>query len=728
MFADSLQHILAEIERIDLLIEAQVAMARQRHVTDEHFQGLYIPEEELDRLLAQPLGAPRWAVPEDNERRQLLEQKLERLKSQIGERASQSLLHGVQLRLSHLAQAFHLDGFDVDCLLICLAPELDLRYERIIGYLHDDVTKKRPTVELVLNLLAPSLEAKLVRRERFSSDAPLFRNHLLEIFEEPAQCRSPLPGRFLKLEDRVSSYLLGSDSLDERLRDYTEKLIPDVHAGRSHSDLEVQRRLRALVKSGGTAEQPVVYLQGPYGSGKQGVAESLSEDLNLVLLIVDVERLPPAADLLDNALALLHRESVLQPGTLFFKGFDALLNEDKRPLLEVFMRSLPRQREVMFLEGEAAWEPAKLARRGAFIRVEAPTPQFGQRAGIWSAALNGDQRAENPLNVQDLATKFRFTDGQIRDAVATARSLARWRDCDEGAITMPDLYEACRLHSNQRLTSLARKINPVHRWSDIVLPADRLEQLREICNHVKYRDRVYGEWGFDGKLPLGRSLTVLFAGPSGTGKTMAAGILAAELGLDLYKIDLSTVVSKYIGETEKNLSRIFGEAETSNAILFFDEADALFGKRSEVKDAHDRYANIETGYLLQRMEEYTGVAILATNFRKNMDDAFVRRLQFTVEFPVPNHADRLRIWDTAWPESTPRAADLDFEFMARRFELSGGNIQNIVLAAAFLAADNGGQVRMSHLMRATRREYQKMGKIISDGEFAAQGFQSELES
>ena len=282
---------------------------------------------------------------------------------------------------------------------------------------------------------------------------------------------------------------------------------------------------------------------------------------------------------------------------------------------------------------------------------------------------------------------------------------------------MPDLYDACRLHSNQKLATLARKITPKYAWDDIVLPADRLEQLREICNHVKYRDRVYGEWGFDRKLSLGKGLSVFFAGPSGTGKTMAAEIIAGELGLDLYKIDLSTVVSKYIGETEKNLSRIFTEAETSNAILFFDEADALFGKRSEVKDSHDRYANIEIGYLLQRMEEYEGVVILATNFRKNMDEAFVRRLHFTVEFPFPNEEDRRRIWEGVWPEDTPRDPGLDLDFLAQRFELTGGNIRNIALAAAFLAADDSGVVVMPHLIRAMQREYQKMGKVVTETEF-----------
>jgi SpoVK/Ycf46/Vps4 family AAA+-type ATPase len=286
---------------------------------------------------------------------------------------------------------------------------------------------------------------------------------------------------------------------------------------------------------------------------------------------------------------------------------------------------------------------------------------------------------------------------------------------------MADLYAASRLQSNRKLASLAQKIVPHYVWEDIVLPADRLVQLREICNTVKYRSLVYDEWGFDGKLSLGKGLNVLFAGPSGTGKTMAAEIMANELALDLYKIDLSTVVSKYIGETEKNLARIFAEAETSNAILFFDEADALFGKRSEVRDSHDRYANIEISYLLQKMEEYEGVTILATNLRKNMDDAFVRRMHYTVDFPFPNQKYRRRIWEKMWPDETPRSSELDLAFMARQFELAGGNIRNVALAAAFLAADDGRVVDMGHLVHATKREYQKMGKVVGEEEFGEYG-------
>jgi len=383
----------------------------------------------------------------------------------------------------------------------------------------------------------------------------------------------------------------------------------------------------------------------------------------------------------------------------------------------VLLRGLEEQPGLAILGGNSPWEPADVFRARPFVRVEFPRPAYHERIALWQAALEGTTPEGGEDELLALASKFRFSGGQIRDAAATARNLALWRGPDGDRVTTADLNTACRLQSNRKLEALARKITPHYAWGDIVLPADRLRQLREICNQVKYRARVYDEWGFDRKLSLGKGLNVLFTGPSGTGKTMAAEIMAGELGLDLYKIDLSTVVSKYIGETEKNLARVFEEAETSNAILFFDEADALFGKRSEVRDSHDRYANIETSYLLQRMEEYDGMAILATNLHKNMDEAFVRRMHFTVEFPFPDALNRERIWEKIWPAETPRDPGLDLDFMARRFEITGGSIRNIALAAAFLAADDGQVVNMGHLIRGTQREYRKMGKVVVDGEF-----------
>jgi SpoVK/Ycf46/Vps4 family AAA+-type ATPase len=317
----------------------------------------------------------------------------------------------------------------------------------------------------------------------------------------------------------------------------------------------------------------------------------------------------------------------------------------------------------------------------------------------------------------EVADRFHFTAGHIRHALAQAQQRALMRNHRAPEISADDLYHACRAQSSQKLTTLARKITPLYKWRDIILPDDRLQQLHEICTHAKYRQHVFEQWGFDRKMSLGKGLSMLFVGPSGTGKTMAAEIIADELGLDLYKIDLSSMVSKYIGETEKNLSAIFQEAEQSNAILFFDEADAIFGKRSEVKDAHDRYANIEVNYLLQKMEEYEGITILASNFPQNFDDAFSRRLRFVVSFPFPEAVQRHQMWQSMFPLDAPLGKDIDFDFLSRKLKITGGNIKNIALNAAFLAAANSGVIGMKHIIRSTKREFQKMGRLCVKADF-----------
>jgi SpoVK/Ycf46/Vps4 family AAA+-type ATPase len=281
-------------------------------------------------------------------------------------------------------------------------------------------------------------------------------------------------------------------------------------------------------------------------------------------------------------------------------------------------------------------------------------------------------------------------------------------------LTLEDFMAGARTSSTSRLASLAHKITPRYGWEDIILPEDQVALLHEIVSTVRGRATVLDEWGVGRKLASSRGITALFAGPPGTGKTMAAEIIAGELELDLYKIDLSVIVSKYIGETEKNLEQIFTEAASSNAILFFDEADALFGKRSEVRDSHDRYANIEISYLLQRMEAYDGITILATNLRANLDEAFTRRLQFSVEFPFPEEADRLRIWKALFPANMPRASDFDLASLAQRFKLAGGSIRNILMSAAYLAASDGCCVTMEHLLHSARRELQKMGRLTEE--------------
>jgi SpoVK/Ycf46/Vps4 family AAA+-type ATPase len=367
---------------------------------------------------------------------------------------------------------------------------------------------------------------------------------------------------------------------------------------------------------------------------------------------------------------------------------------------------------IVLLSGKTPWTRQQAFPGCLFHSTALPLPGVEVRAAAWQRCLAG-QTPEAAQWAAQLAAQFRLTPGQIRAAVALARNRCLM-ETQPSAITLAGLAQACREQSNHKLRELAVKVEPHYGWSDLVLPEDKVAHLREICSEVRHQYRVLENWGFGKKLSHGKGLSVLFTGPSGTGKTMAAEVLAYDLGLDLYKVDLACVVSKYIGETEKNLSRIFAEAETGNAILFFDEADALFGKRTEVSDAHDRYANIETSFLLQKMEEYQGVVVLATNLSENMDEAFTRRIRFLVEFPFPDEEQRLRIWKAHLPGEAPVSDDVDYVYLAREFKVSGGNIRNITLSAAFLAASDGGAIGLRHMLHGTRREFGKLGRQWRD--------------
>lgn len=693
-----LRDLLRRFAPIDRLIKGHVAAVRQANPSANQFQGLVISEKEIDDLIAREPGEKRTHPAAVND---------------------ETGAHSGNSRVERLVSLFGLSGFETNCLLVCMASEIDTRYERLFAYLQDDVTKRRPSVDLLLDMLCPTLEEKLLRRDAFAGNAPLIRNGLLQLFEDAAKPFPTLLGRYVRLDDRIVSYLLGSDDLDARLSGAAR--LADEQPNLDSLVLAAAQKDR-LARIGTEDTRLILYLQGPYGSGRRTIAEAVCGRLGRRLIIAEVAHMAASNESeVQSLLRLVVRETKLQPATLYLRGMDAVLSEEKVRFLELLLRDLGDVEGPIFLGGEAVWEPAGELRDRVFVRLELSRPTYAGRLEIWKRRVGAETKAD----LFGLATKFRFSPGQIEDAARTAQSLAAWRHPQEPQPSSTEFFEASRLQSNRKLASLARKIKPKYTWDQIVLPPDRLLQLREICNSVKFRATVYDQWGFDSRLSLGKGLNVLFGGPPGTGKTMAAEVIAGELSLDLYKIDLSSVVSKYIGETEKNLSRIFAEAETSNAILFFDEADSLFGKRTEVRDSHDRYANIEVGYLLQRMEEYEGVAILATNFRKNVDEAFVRRMHFMIDFPLPNAEERLRIWESIWPSSTPRGADLDLRDISRRFELSGGNVRNVALGAAFLAANNGGTVNMRHLLHAIRREYQKMGKITRPAEFDSAALRDE---
>jgi SpoVK/Ycf46/Vps4 family AAA+-type ATPase len=404
------------------------------------------------------------------------------------------------------------------------------------------------------------------------------------------------------------------------------------------------------------------------------------------------------------------------------ENIDYLLSDDitAQNNLKVLCHELESCCPLVFLLGTKSWKPQTWLKHSSFVELACPVPDETRRKEIWTQHLNGCKDALGQEKIAELASKFQLTQGQILDALRDAANQARWREPQGVEITINDLHTACRNQSSHELDTLAQKIESRYGWQDIVLPDDQLCQLHEIASHVNYKQIVMGEWGFGKKFSLGHGVTALFAGPSGTGKTMAAEVIAKELSLDLYKIDLSGVISKYIGETEKNLSRVFSAANDSNAILFFDEADAIFGKRSEVKDAHDRYANIETAYLLQKMEEYSGIVILATNLKKNMDDAFVRRIRFIIDFPFPDEKHRQKIWRQIFPVQVPTGDSINYSILAKKIKIAGGGIKNISLRAAYFAAENNEALDMHHVILATKYELKKMGNLYTDSDFKGQ--------
>lgn len=675
-----------------------------------------------DAEVVELLTCQRDSLDRINSEQDSLVQELSQLQTEVEERRACNLAAGTCLALPQLAQLFHLTPFEEQCVLICLAPELDRKYEKLYAYIQDDATRKKPSIDLVLTLLCDSPQEKLSARAAFGTHAPLLQHRLLQIGEAGSEGSIPFLSRTLKLDDRIVNFLLGLRQMDARLESCARLMAPQVDAEQMVVWQEVYERTSRFVQEyfqGQSANRNAIfYIHGSARWDKQFVAAAVCRDLNLPLLIGDVEKLKTGPGGFEEMVWLLGREAMLLPAVLCLENIDCLVGEaDKhQPELKSLLKSLRAFSRLTFLLGTAAWHPQNISDDHLLVDVAFPGPELAMSKRLWESRLATCKLAED-VDSEALSGKFRVGPTQIKDAVAAAENMARWRSPQDPRVTMADLTNACRAQSSPKLGALARKIDPKYTWSEIVLPPDNLAQLKDLCQQARYRQLVYGEWGFDRKLSLGKGLNALFSGPPGTGKTMSAEVIANELQLDLYRIDLSQVVSKYIGETEKNLHQIFLEAETGHAILFFDEADALFGKRSEVKDAHDRYANIEVGYLLQKMEEYEGVAILATNLSQHMDEAFLRRMHFIVEFPFPDQEYRRQIWQVVFPREAPLADEVDFDVLAREIKLPGGNIKNIALAAAFYAAGNGRVIRMPHLWQAARREHQKLGRTWKEAEF-----------
>ncbi len=623
---------------------------------DDPFRGLYLSDDVIDGLLAVPGTVDLDPVPAE------------------------------ECRLGQLAVDFGLSELDVELLLVAVAPDVDSRFERFYGYLNDDVTRRRASIGLALELSGAS-PADAVARGRLAPGAPLLDGGLVTV-EDPDR---PFLTRALRVPDRVVAHLLGDDRSAAGLRGLlaVDRAYPIGNAGPLGAALAGGLRL--------------AYLRDVPGGAGRALATSALTAAGRVPFLLDLTRLAEESDPVAPVEAV-GREVRLRRAGLVAAPVDALA-ERAGPVL----RALVELPVPVLLVGRIGWDPGWST--VVPLTLDVPLADRRERAALWQTELAGGGAEFDPETV---TAPYLLAPDQIARASESARVQAAY----EGTtVSAAHIRHGARAQNAASLERLARRIAPAVGWDDLVLPTSTVDQIRELAARARHRDQVLSDWRMRPGGGRGRGITALFAGDSGTGKTMSAEVIAGELGLDLYAINLATVVDKYVGETEKNLDRLFTEASGVNGVLLFDEADAIFGKRSEVRDAHDRYANIESAFLLQRMESFDGLAVLATNLRSNLDDAFTRRLDAVVDFPTPDDRLRRALWERCLGGRLPRADDLDLDFCASAFQLSGGNIRSATLTAAYLAADAGRPVRMVDLIRAVQREYRKLGRLCLESEF-----------
>lgn len=592
--------------------------------------------------------------------------------------------------LQRLSAALGLSVFERDVLLMCAGIELDGSFGALCAAAHGDPQRTRPTFGLAL---AAHPQA---RWSALTPVAPLRGWRLIELADAGA-----LTTGALHVDERVLHFLTGVQYLDERLRGIAE---PVWAAGEPPPSQrrDAERILAAWSRAEAAPWLPLVQLCGDRFSARR-VAASAAALAGLKLHVMDLSRVPSAPGEADAFIRLWEREAIMSASALLLECGDAPIADPAQGASLSLI--LERLRGGVFVAG-----PSRFDTERPSLVLQIGRPQTSEQRAAWQAALADHGGAD--ANVEQLVSEFDLNVSAIAAAASEALALA---DAGDGPVDAL-LWEACRAQARPRLERLAQRIEPSAGWDDIVLPETQRRLLGAIEVHVRRRSVVYDTWGFAGRGRRGLGISVLFEGRPGTGKTMAAEALAASARLDLYRVDLSQVVSKYIGETEKNLGRIFDAAEAGGAVLLFDEAEAIFGKRTEVRDSHDRYANIEISYLLQRMEEYRGLAILTTNMRTALDDAFFRRIRFVVHFPSPGPAERAEIWRKIFPPRTPLDG-VDVEKLAR-LNVAGGEIRNIALHAAFLAADADEPVRMRHLLEAARNEFAKLERPLTDAEIA----------
>lgn len=719
-YATSDEHLRDEIERAQGLVRAQMLRFAAACPEDQRERYWHVPDAELERLAADVAG-PVAAVGARAPAIAAVLAWVEARRIEIDVRVAASDTE-VDLRLARLVCEFGLSAVERDALLLAALPALHSAWRRWYGVLQADPARAFATVGFLAELLARSPDELPRTQAVLAPRARLARHRLIGLGGED----EPFAGRLVVVDERMIQFLAGADPLDARVSGVARWQADRPPLRDLPLPAEVANRLELLpglrvIEGTATSRLRLEFL-GPDPRLAERASAALAGELGQGLLVVDAGRAPASGVPWTVAVEVALREARLVPAVAHFANVSLAEDADAAARLTVLLdRIADHPHPIVIESGAPAVEDSRTA--GDWLSFRLPAPAVTTRETLWAAQLARERHLpDRDVLAADLAAAFQLTDTQIRDAAQAARGLARRRDPFAPELAPDDLYAACRRLSAARLVAFAQRTEPRSRLTlehDVVLPPANKRALVELQGRIRNHARVHGAMGLGPHLRLGRGVTALFVGGSGTGKTIAAEVLASEQQVDLYRVDLAALTSKWVGETEKNLSRVFADAERANCMLFFDEADSMFGRRGEVREARDRWANLEVNYLLQRIEDYSGVVILATNLRQNIDDAFQRRLHVIVEFPVPDAASRRQLWTRL----LPAAAHLDLpsdalDDLALRFELTGGNIRNVVLDACFRALAAGtSQVTLRHLVAAIAREYQKTARPVTQGDF-----------
>lgn len=707
---------------LDSLLRDEVRKFRAVNaVPIEEFQGIYISDKSVDSLLA--AERPDADAQAELGHSATVHRQL-RANTAIRELV---LIPEWQRLIKHL----QLSDTDIALLIIAIAPETDLKYETVYAYLQNDISRRLPTRDLALRLLSGEPEGETAIRNSLSAGSPLFMEGVLSSGASgnglgaggtAAHWRS---GSFAMHPLVVHSLLYGERSELQLPRGcrYSVPSIQwhDIPVGpKSLAKLSCLPQLLERTET----KAPLILFEGPDMLAAEMAAQSLARSLETGFIIIDLHDTQDDGWRISQQTAIrsAHLHQILHGSVVCYRisssaelriGKDEDKGSEMGKWLNTFLHHAPTSPgPIIIISSEAFTSEADL--RGlSTVSFQFDPPCQSEREKLWEEAFSAHNISVSAGLQKTISSQFILTSGQIHAAAQQVLSTG----IINSETTDSHVLEAARSQSRLTLGALARRVNTHYTYNDLVLPDITKSMVKEVAFAISHRGVVYNEWGFSQRFPQGQGVKVLFSGASGTGKTMAAAVIAREVGLDLYAIDLSGIVSKYIGETEKNLDRVFAATHNSNAILFFDECDALFGKRSEVKDAHDRYANIEVAYLLQKMEAHEGAVIMATNFSRNMDQAFARRMQYVIEFPVPDAPLRERLWRGMFPANAPLSSDIDFTFIAEHFALAGGDIRNVALDAAFLAVQDRGEIAMRHIVRALARQLVKQGRSPSAIEF-----------